>query len=133
MIIGIGTDLLDVRRLERTLSRFGTRFCERIFTHGERARAEGRADPARTYAQYFAAKEACSKALGTGLRQGVFWRDMRVQNLPSGKPIMSLTGGAKLRLEALTPPGMEAHIDVSLTDERPFAHAVVVISAVPIR
>ena len=93
MIIGIGTDLLDVRRLERTLSRFGTRFCERIFTDGERARAEGRADPARTYAQYFAAKEACSKALGTGLRQGVFWRDMRVQNLPSGKPIMSLTGG----------------------------------------
>ncbi|HJO68601.1 MAG TPA: holo-ACP synthase [Rhodospirillales bacterium] len=133
MIIGIGTDLLDVRRLERTLSRFGTRFCERIFTDGERARAEGRADPARTYAQYFAAKEACSKALGTGLRQGVFWRDMRVQNLPSGKPIMSLTGGAKLRLEALTQPGMEAHIDVSLTDERPFAHAVVVISAVPIR
>jgi holo-[acyl-carrier protein] synthase len=133
MIIGIGTDLLDVRRLERTLSRFGTRFCERIFTDGERARAEGRADPARTYAQYFAAKEACSKALGTGLRQGVFWRDMRVQNLPSGKPIMSLTGGAKLRLEALTPPGMEAHIDVSLTDEWPFAHAVVVISAVPIR
>ena len=133
MIIGIGTDLLDVRRLERTLSRFGTRFCERIFTDGERARAEGRADPARTYAQYFAAKEACSKALGTGLRQGVFWRDMRVQNLPSGKPIMSLMGGAKLRLEALTPPGMEAHIDVSLTDEWPFAHAVVVISAVPIR
>ena len=132
MIIGIGTDLLDVRRLERTLNRFGTRFCERIFAADERARAEARANPARTYAQCFAAKEACSKALGTGLRQGVFWRDMRVDNLPSGKPIMLLTGGAKRRLQALTPSGMEARIDVSLTDERPFAHAVVVISAVPI-
>jgi len=132
MILGIGTDLLDVRRLEKTLSRFGSRFCERIFAAHERERAQARADPARTYAQCFAAKEACSKALGTGLRQGVFWRDMRVDNLPSGKPIMTLTGGAKQRLEELTPPGMEARIDVSLTDERPFAHAVVVISAVPI-
>jgi holo-[acyl-carrier protein] synthase len=130
MIIGIGTDLLDIRRIERTLDRFGERFCERVFARSERLRCERRANPAACYAQRYAAKEACSKALGTGLRQGVFWRDMVVGNLPSGKPVMTLTGGARRRLVALTPSGMAAEIEVTLTDEYPLAHAVVVISAV---
>ena len=130
MIIGIGTDLLDIRRIEQTLERFGERFCERVFAQSERRRCERRGNRAACYAQRYAAKEACSKALGTGLRQGVFWRDMVVGNLPSGKPVMTLTGGARRRLVALTPSGMAAEIEVSLTDEYPLAHAVVVISAV---
>ncbi len=130
MIIGIGTDLLDIRRIERTLERFGDRFRDRVFSEAERGRCERRANPAACYAQRYAAKEACSKALGTGLRQGVFWRDMVVGNLPSGKPVMTLTGGARRRLDALTPSGMAAEIDVTLTDEYPLAQAVVIISAV---
>ncbi len=132
MIIGIGTDLLDIRRIERALTRFGERFVARIFTETERARAHGRANPAAAYAQRYAAKEACAKALGTGLRRGVHWRDMGVEDLPSGKPFMILTGGARARLEALTPPGMKAQIDLTLSDEYPLAQAVVVISAVPL-
>lgn len=130
MIIGVGTDLLDIRRIEQTLERFGDRFRERVFVAAERTRCERRANPAACYAQRYAAKEACSKALGTGLRQGVFWRDMVVGNLPSGKPVLTLTGGARKRLEALTPSGMATEIEMSLTDEYPLAHAIVVISAV---
>ena len=130
MIIGVGTDVLDIRRLERTLERFGDRFLERIFTPGERARCSRRAHPGPCYAQRYAAKEACSKALGTGLRQGVFWRDMVVDSLPSGQPVMNLTGGARQRLESLTPDGMVAEIAVSLSDEYPVANAIVIISAV---
>ena len=132
MIIGIGTDLLDIRRVSAVLERYGERFTQRIFTDVECARAlRRRSNPAAVYAQCYAAKEACSKALGTGLRQGVFWRDMGVENLPSGKPYMILTGGAKKRLADLTPNGMLAQIDLSLTDETPMAHAMVVISAIP--
>jgi holo-[acyl-carrier protein] synthase len=132
MIIGIGSDLCDVRRIKRTIERHGERFLARIFTATERARAERRANRVETYAKRFAAKEACAKALGTGLRAGVFWRDMGVVNLPSGRPTMKLTGGALKRLQAITPPGCEARIDVSITDEGPMAQALVVISAVPI-
>ncbi len=131
MIIGIGTDLLDIRRIERTLKRFGERFVARIFTESERARAYRRGNPAAAFAQRYAAKEACAKALGTGLRQGVYWRDMAVEDLPSGKPLMVLTGGARKRLDALTPAGMKAQVDVTLSDEYPMAQAMVVISAVP--
>jgi holo-[acyl-carrier protein] synthase len=131
MILGVGSDLVDVRRIERTIERHGERFLARIFTSGERAKAEGRARRAETYAKRFAAKEACAKALGTGLRAGVFWRDMGVVNLPSGKPTMKLTGGALVRLRAITPAGFEARIDVTVTDEGPIAQALVVISAVP--
>ena len=131
MIIGIGTDVLDIRRIERTLDRFGERFVGRVFTQVERDRAFSRPRPAAALAQRYAAKEACSKALGTGFRQGVFWRDMAVDNLPSGQPFLVLTGGARLRLDALTPPGMAARIDLTLSDEFPIAQAVVVISAVP--
>jgi holo-[acyl-carrier protein] synthase len=131
MIIGIGSDLIDVRRIERTIARHGERFLGRIFTATERAKAEGRARKAETYARRFAAKEACAKALGTGLRAGVFWRDMGVINLPSGRPTMALTGGALARLEAITPANCEARIDVTLTDEGPVAQAVVVISVIP--
>jgi holo-[acyl-carrier protein] synthase len=132
MIIGIGTDLLDIRRVSAVLERYGERFTQRIFTDVECARASRRrSNPAAVYAQCYAAKEACSKALGTGLRQGVFWRDMGVENLPSGKPYMILTGGEKKRLADLTPNGMLAQIDLSLTDETPMAHAMVVISAIP--
>ncbi len=133
MILGVGTDLLDIRRIERTLDRFGDRFRSRVFTDRELARCARRATVAACLAQRYAAKEACSKALGTGFRQGVFWRDMEVDNLPSGKPFMVLTGGARQRLAALTPPGMVAHLEVSLTDEPPMAQAVVVISALPLR
>lgn len=129
MIIGIGSDLVDIRRIEKTLARFGERFLARVFTAEERARAERRADRAATYAKRFAAKEACAKALGTGFRNGVFWRDLGVVNLPSGRPTLVLTGGARARLDALTPPGMRARIDLSLTDEHPIAQALVVISA----
>ena len=129
MIIGIGTDLLDVRRLERVLERYGDRFLARIFTDTERAKAERRPDRASAYALRYAAKEACSKALGTGFRDGVFWRDLEVDNHPSGRPFMTLTGGARRRLKELTPPGMTAEVALSLTDESFMAQAVVVISA----
>jgi holo-[acyl-carrier protein] synthase len=131
MIIGIGSDLVDVRRIQRTLERHGERFVTRIFTPLERATAERRARRSETYAKRFAAKEACAKALGTGLRAGVFWRDMGVVNLPSGRPTMKLTGGALTRLQAITPAGCEARIDVTISDEGPIAQAFVVITAVP--
>lgn len=131
MIIGIGDDLIDITRIERTLERFGERFIARIFTDTERLKSERRAMRAASYAKRFAAKEACSKALGTGFRKGVFWRDMGVVNLPGGKPTLVLTGGAAERLRALTPPGMTAQVDLTMTDEPPIAHAVVIISAVP--
>jgi holo-[acyl-carrier protein] synthase len=131
MIIGIGSDLVDVRRIERVIARHGERFLSRIFTVTERTRAERRANRFETYAKRFAAKEACAKALGTGLRAGVFWRDMGVVNLPSGRPTMKLTGGALKRLQAITPAGCEARIDVTITDEGPMAQAFVVISATP--
>jgi holo-[acyl-carrier protein] synthase len=131
MIIGIGSDIIDIRRIERTLERFGTRFTERLFTETERRKSEARAGRAASYAKRFAAKEACSKALGTGFRAGVFWRDLGVVNLPSGKPTLVLTGNAAKRLAAITPPGMRAQIDLSLTDDHPQAQAIVIISAVP--
>lgn len=131
MIIGLGSDLCDARRLEKVLARHGDRFIDRIFTPAERAKAERRANRVETYAKRFAAKEACAKALGTGFRNGVFFRDMGVINLPSGRPTMKLSGGALARLEAITPPGHEPRIDVSLTDEGPTAQAIVIISAVP--
>ena len=130
MILGIGTDLVDIRRIEQTIARHGERFINRIYTETERARAERKANRIDTYAKRFAAKEACAKALGTGFRQGVFFRDMGVVNLPSGRPTMKLTGGALVRLQSMTPPGYEARIDVTITDEGPLAQAMVVISAV---
>jgi holo-[acyl-carrier protein] synthase len=134
MIIGIGSDLIDITRVAKVIERHGERFLERIFTDAERAKAERRAKNQRmvvaTYAKRFAAKEACSKALGTGIRQGVWWRDMGVVNLPGGRPTMRLTGGALARLQALTPAGFEAQIDLSITDEWPLAQAFVIISAV---
>jgi holo-[acyl-carrier protein] synthase len=130
MILGIGSDIIDIRRIERTLERFGERFIERVFTETERRKSDRRVNRAASYAKRFAAKEACSKALGTGFRAGVFWRDMGVVNLPSGKPTLRLSGGALARLEAITPPGMQAQIDLSLTDDDPQAQAIVVISAV---
>ena len=131
MIIGIGSDIIDARRIAKTIERHGERFLARIYTPAERAKAEGRAKPAETYAKRFAAKEACSKALGTGFRRGVFWRDMGVVNLASGRPTMKLTGGALARLQAITPAGCTAQIDVSLTDDGPTAQAIVIITAVP--
>ena len=131
MILGIGSDIIDIRRIERTLERFGERFIERVFTELERRKSDGRANRAASYAKRFAAKEACSKALGTGFRDGVFWRDMGVINLASGKPTMKLTGGALERLAAITPEGMRAQIDISLTDDVPQAQAIVIISALP--
>src|SRR5437588_6474215 len=130
MILGIGSDIVDVRRIEEVIARHGERFLARVFTATERAKAERRARRAETYAKRFAAKEACAKALGTGLRAGVFWRDMGVVNLPSGRPTMQLTGGALARLEAITPAQCEARIDVTITDEGPMAQALVIISAV---
>ncbi|MFI4996294.1 MAG: holo-ACP synthase [Hyphomicrobiales bacterium] len=129
MILGIGSDLTDIRRIETTLSRFGDRFLERCFTDIERRKALGRHVPGPTLARRFAAKEACAKALGTGLRSGVFWRDMGVVNLPSGQPTLRLTGGAALRLAAMTPEAMTAHIHLSMTDDPPYAQAFVVIEA----
>jgi holo-[acyl-carrier protein] synthase len=131
MILGIGSDIVDVRRIERTIVRHGERFLSRIFTDTERAKAERRTTRIETYAKRFAAKEACAKALGTGFRAGVFFRDMGVVNLPSGRPTMELTGGALKQLQAITPPGWEARIDVTITDEGPLAQAFVIISAVP--
>ena len=130
MIVGIGSDLCDIRRIEKTLDRFGARFTDRIFTDIERARSERKADRAASYAKRFAAKEACAKALGTGLKRGVFWRDMGVANLRSGQPTMALTGGAAKRLAELTPAGMKAVIHLSLTDDHPYAQAFVIIEAV---
>ena len=131
MIIGLGSDICDVRRLAAVLERHGDRFLNRIFTDAERAKAERRARRVETYAKRFAAKEACAKALGTGLRAGVWWRDMGVVNLPGGKPTLRLTGGALKRLQALTPTGHDARIDLTIADEGPMAVALVVISAVP--
>jgi holo-[acyl-carrier protein] synthase len=130
MIIGIGTDLVDIRRIEKTIERHGERFLARVFTAAERARAERRANIVETYAKRFAAKEACAKALGTGFRRGVFFRDIGVVNLPSGKPTLELAGGARERLKAITPDGCRAEIDIALTDEWPIAQALVIISAV---
>jgi len=130
MIIGIGSDLIDVRRVEKTLERFGDRFIERIFTEVEQRKSERRKLRAASYAKRFAAKEACAKALGTGLNAGVFWRDMGVVNLRSGKPTMQLTGGAAARLSALMPPGHIAVIHLTITDEHPIAAAFVIIEAV---
>jgi holo-[acyl-carrier protein] synthase len=129
VILGIGNDLIDIRRIEATLERFGDRFIERVYTDIERRKSDGRATRAASYAKRFAAKEACAKALGTGLRHGVFWRDMGVINLPTGRPTLALTGGAAAQLRRITPEGFEAHIALTLTDDFPMAEAVVVISA----
>jgi holo-[acyl-carrier protein] synthase len=131
MIIGIGNDLIDIRRIEKTLDRFGDRFIARCFTEVERAKSERRAQRAASYAKRFAAKEACSKALGTGFRRGVFWRDMGVVNLASGRPTLNLTGGAKAQLDSLIPPHHVARIDLTLTDDFPMAEAIVIITALP--
>jgi holo-[acyl-carrier protein] synthase len=131
MIIGMGSDITDIRRIEKVIGKHGERFLERIFTDAERARAERRAKRVETYAKRFAAKEACAKALGTGIRKGVWWRDMGVVNMPSGRPTMQLTGGALRRLEAITPEGCEARIDLTISDEWPLAQAIVVITALP--
>ena len=131
VIIGLGSDIIDIRRIERTIDRFGDRFLDRIFTDIERKKSDGRATRSATYAKRFAAKEACSKALGTGFRRGVFWRDMGVVNLRSGQPTLRLTGGAAKRLAELMPEGMVAEIALTMTDEPPLAQAIVVISAVP--
>ena len=130
MIIGLGSDLIDIRRVEKSIERFGDRFLERIFTDVERAKSDRRAQRAASYAKRFAAKEACSKALGTGLRQGVFWRDMGVVNLPGGKPTLKLTGGALRRLQEITPAGHTAVIELTITDDFPLAQAIVIIQAV---
>jgi holo-[acyl-carrier protein] synthase len=131
MILGVGSDLIDIRRIERVIARHGERFLARVFTDIERAKAERRATAGPTFAKRFAAKEACAKALGTGMRAGVFWRDMGVENLSSGRPSMRLSGGALRRLNAITPDGCQPRIDVTITDEWPLAQAFVVISAVP--
>ena len=132
MILGIGTDLCNIDRIEATLARFGDRFRNRVFTPREQVKAEGRRDIAGTYAKRWAAKEACSKALGTGLRMGISWKDMAVSNLASGQPVMHVTGWAAERLKAMTPAGHEALIHVTLTDDHPWAQAFVVIEARPI-
>ena len=131
MILGLGSDVIDIRRIERTLERFGRRFIDRVYTATEQRKSEGRAQRAASYAKRFAAKEACSKALGTGIAWGVYWRDMGVVNLPSGKPTLHLTGGAARRLAEITPPGMVAQIDLTITDDHPHAQAIVIISALP--
>lgn len=132
MIIGIGSDLIDIRRVEKTLERFGERFVKRCFTEIEQKKSDGRKNRASSYAKRFAAKEACSKALGTGLAQGVLWKDMGVVNLPGGKPTMALTGGAAERLDALVPAGYKPAIHVTITDDFPLAQAFVIIEAVPL-
>ena len=131
MIIGLGNDLIDIRRIEAVLERHGERFIERVFTEIEQQKSEGRKNRAASYAKRFAAKEACAKALGTGLRDGVFWRDMGVVNQPGGRPTMLLTGGAAEKLASLTPTGAEARIDLTITDEFPLAQAIVIISVLP--
>jgi holo-[acyl-carrier protein] synthase len=132
MILGLGNDVIDIRRIEETLTRFGPRFIDRIFTDVEIAKSEKRAQRAASYAKRFAAKEACSKALGTGFRKGVFWKDMGVVNEHSGKPTMVLTGGARAQLETLVPPGHKPRIHLTITDDFPYAHAVVMIEALPV-
>jgi holo-[acyl-carrier protein] synthase len=131
MILGLGSDLCDIRRIEQTLAQYGERFVNRVYTDIERAKSDKRAARAASYAKRFAAKEACAKALGTGLNRGVYWRDMGVVNLPGGKPTLALTGGALARLQAITPPGHRAQIDLSITDDYPTAQAIVIISAIP--
>lgn len=131
MIIGLGSDLIDIRRVEKSLARFGARFTHRIFTEIERNKSDARAQRAASYAKRFAAKEACSKALGTGISRGVFWADMGVVNLPGGQPTMRLTGGAALRLAELMPPGHAPKIHLTITDDFPLAQAFVIIEAVP--
>jgi holo-[acyl-carrier protein] synthase len=130
MILGLGSDLIDIRRIDATLRRFGDRFASRVFTEGERRRCDRRAARAEGYARRFAAKEACAKALGTGFRRGVYWRDLEVVNLPSGQPTMRLSGAAAEHLARLVPPGWEPVIHVSLTDDPPMAQAIVIISAI---
>jgi holo-[acyl-carrier protein] synthase len=132
MIIGIGSDLADIRRIERTLEQFGERFIRRVFTETEQAKSERRRERIASYAKRWAAKEACSKALGTGLRMGVAWREMGVVNLRSGQPTMALAGSAAERLQQLTPPGLQPRIHVTITDDHPWAQAFVVIEAVPV-
>jgi holo-[acyl-carrier protein] synthase len=131
VIIGIGNDMVDIRRIEATLLRFGPRFVDRVFTETERAKSDKRAQRAASYAKRFAAKEACSKALGTGFHRGVFWKDMGVVNLPSGKPTMELTGGALRQLERITPPGYRAVVHLTITDDMPYAQAFVIIEGIP--
>lgn len=131
IVLGLGNDLIDIRRVEKSLHRFGQRFVERVFTEIEQKKSDGRMNHAASYAKRFAAKEACSKALGTGIRRGVHWRTMGVVNLPSGRPTMELTGGAKVRLEQMTPPGMVAQVHLTITDDFPLAQAIVLITAVP--
>ena len=131
MILGLGNDLIDIRRIEKVIDKYGKRFLERIFTDIEREKSESRAGRVASYAKRFAAKEACSKALGTGLAQGVYWRDMGVVNLSSGKPTMNLSGRAREHMEAMVPEGFEARIDLTITDDFPLAQAIVIISAVP--
>jgi holo-[acyl-carrier protein] synthase len=128
VILGIGNDIIDIRRIEAALDRFGSRFLDRVFTDTERRKSDARAGRAASYAKRFAAKEACAKALGTGLRRGVYWRDLGVVNLPSGRPTLALTGGALAQLRRMTPDGCEARIDLTLTDDFPLAEAVVIIS-----
>jgi holo-[acyl-carrier protein] synthase len=130
MIIGLGNDMIDIRRIERTIERYGERFLTRVFTETERLKSDGRVGRAASYAKRFAAKEACAKALGTGFRRGVFWRDMGVVNMPSGRPTLQLTGGAARALQLLTPEGHEVRIDLSITDDFPTAQAIVIISAI---
>jgi holo-[acyl-carrier protein] synthase len=131
MIIGLGNDMVDIRRIEKTLERYGGRFVERIFTEIEQKKSDGRAQRAASYAKRFAAKEACSKALGTGFHRGVFWKDMGVVNEPSGRPTLQLTGGAKKQLDRITPKGHRAQIHLTITDDFPYAQAIVVIEALP--
>ncbi len=132
MIVGIGSDVIDIRRIEKTMARFGERFTNRVFTDMERSKADGRATRAATYAKRFAAKEACSKALGSGIRMGVAWREMGVVNLPSGQPTLHLTGGARDRLLALVPDGHAPKVHLTMTDDHPYAQAFVVIEALPL-
>ena len=132
MIIGLGNDIIDIRRVEKTIERFGERFLDRIFTDIERRKSDARTLRAASYAKRFAAKEACAKALGTGFRHGVFWRDMGVVNLPSGRPTLELTGGAARVLRDLTPDGHQARIDLTITDDFPTAQAIVIISALKV-
>lgn len=130
MILGIGNDMIDIRRIDRSLARFGNRFLDRVFTTGEREKSDRRNQRSASYAKRFAAKEACAKALGTGMRRGVAWRDIGVVNLPSGRPTLRLTGGAAAILAAITPDGHEARIDLTLSDDYPWAQAIVIITAI---
>ncbi|MEN3950329.1 holo-ACP synthase [Iodidimonas sp. SYSU 1G8] len=131
IVLGLGNDLIDIRRVEKSLERFGQRFVDRVFTEVEQRKSDGRMNRAASYAKRFAAKEACSKALGTGIRRGVHWRTMGVVNLPSGRPTMELIDGARIRLEQMTPPGMVAQVHLTITDDFPLAQAIVLITAVP--